>query len=1174
LPISCVTACRETFRAARGPRQNPIGKVRTERSALSPRHTAGTPRITLAKPLRVARVAAPLIRRYVKDQRRFRIAGTVAYFQVPNGFMLLTPQTLTPDRTGDRIGRPRLESRLASAVTASIAVLVGPPGAGKSELVRKFRTDSSAIYFRVGNENKTFARFVHGLACASVRAAPGAKASFPRAWERALQSPAPAIVLAHWLCEHLQGIDRHIVIDDLHDAAADLSIAAFIGKLAELRPDASLTITVRSVGALPIPLWMATRRMERPIDEAALRFTRGEVCEAAERFGLGLDENEVDALLAASGGSAIAIAYALTRLRCASHEFSHAAVPASFAAIAERIFVRRTGAERAFLHSAALYPNIDDALLALSGWDDAPAIRSAMASDAAFMWEPHADGGLRFHDRFLDYLAGQLQACDPDFRSTIAHRAARSLAISGRHAAALDVATRHRLIGPMGQLLDDYGFEILEAGEVDIVSETLDAFDAPEQGLGACATALRGYLEARCGRLDTAEAWFRLGLEKAEDEAVRVVIATYYARELALRRRDDACDVLAPFVDSTTLPRAVLIDVRSSFAQALTAANRLDEARLHTDKALAQLEPDSPPALRARVLARAAYVAIESGNPSLARERARIAAPLAEAQCLYDVAASAYSVLYQVAYDIDDDAVACLEYLHCMRNVGVRSGTLRFDLYVMLCTYELHVEAGDVGALAELDRQLAAVDKHDGTVATMESLLPGKALQAGWRGDFDAAQRLLRPSAEQQATPARKALCWAQIGLYCAAAGDTQKADEARWKAQDALMQCDDRPTQFGLALLTLALAALVGGDADGARRWTSSANDTTIGSAPRLRALRNVVEAMIVGSADADRFAHHVPGALAALWTVSFGGMAKLIEALPHRFAPSIRQTETIGIMLAKRELSARFAAAVESGHAGSLSAWLDTVRGSLFDGDAIAERFERWAVEQTGLDRRAQAALGNVRLQVAAYHRTAPAFVRLVENVDATIEALIERLAVAAPLMAEHSRAVSAWCSRLGRVLGLSEDEITFVSRCGLIHDIGKMRTPLEILDAPRKLSPDEWAIMRDHAAEGGRILGRVPVLAPLVPIVRGHHERLDGRGYPDGLQLSAIPLASRIVAVADSFNAMIGRRPYRLPLSPTAALDELDRNRRTQFDPEIVEAMVRVVLGRLAQAPTLKI
>jgi HD-GYP domain-containing protein (c-di-GMP phosphodiesterase class II) len=77
-----------------------------------------------------------------------------------------------------------------------------------------------------------------------------------------------------------------------------------------------------------------------------------------------------------------------------------------------------------------------------------------------------------------------------------------------------------------------------------------------------------------------------------------------------------------------------------------------------------------------------------------------------------------------------------------------------------------------------------------------------------------------------------------------------------------------------------------------------------------------------------------------------------------------------------------------------------------------------------------------------------------------------------------------------------------------------------------------------------------------------VRGHHERLDGRGYPDGLRASAIPLSARIVAVADAFNAMIGNRPYRLPMRPTIALEELKRHAGTQFDPEVIEAMIDVL------------
>jgi putative nucleotidyltransferase with HDIG domain len=170
---------------------------------------------------------------------------------------------------------------------------------------------------------------------------------------------------------------------------------------------------------------------------------------------------------------------------------------------------------------------------------------------------------------------------------------------------------------------------------------------------------------------------------------------------------------------------------------------------------------------------------------------------------------------------------------------------------------------------------------------------------------------------------------------------------------------------------------------------------------------------------------------------------------------------------------------------------------------------------------------------------------------------------------LTAEHSRAVSAWCSRIARTLELPEDQIQFVTRCGLIHDLGKMRTPPDILDAPRELTGPEWHVMKDHAAAGARIIADVADLRPFIPIIRGHHERLDGKGYPDGLRLSAIPLSARIVAVADAFNAMIGRRPYHLPIAPIEALNELERNSETQFDPEVVGAMVRVVLGRAGRA-----
>jgi putative nucleotidyltransferase with HDIG domain len=182
--------------------------------------------------------------------------------------------------------------------------------------------------------------------------------------------------------------------------------------------------------------------------------------------------------------------------------------------------------------------------------------------------------------------------------------------------------------------------------------------------------------------------------------------------------------------------------------------------------------------------------------------------------------------------------------------------------------------------------------------------------------------------------------------------------------------------------------------------------------------------------------------------------------------------------------------------------------------------------------------------------------------DDIDVLIYDLLKRLDARDPVTSEHCRAVSAWCGRIARRLSLSESEITYVARSGLIHDIGKVQTPLEILHAPRSLTEEEWVLMRAHSASGEEIIRTLKPLRHLAPAVRSHHERIDGRGYPDGLVGTQITLATRIVTVADAFNAMIGRRPYRLPISPANALDRLNENRSGQFDPIIVEAMIDVV------------
>ncbi|HZO94233.1 MAG TPA: HD domain-containing phosphohydrolase [Candidatus Baltobacteraceae bacterium] len=182
--------------------------------------------------------------------------------------------------------------------------------------------------------------------------------------------------------------------------------------------------------------------------------------------------------------------------------------------------------------------------------------------------------------------------------------------------------------------------------------------------------------------------------------------------------------------------------------------------------------------------------------------------------------------------------------------------------------------------------------------------------------------------------------------------------------------------------------------------------------------------------------------------------------------------------------------------------------------------------------------------------------------DECDVVIAERIAQLDLVDPLTGDHSRAVGSWCRRIAERLGLSRDEALHASRSGLIHDIGKSSVPIGILTAPRRLDADERAIMEAHVLYGEQYVLEHPVLHPFAPSVRSHHERFDGRGYPDGLPGARIPLTTRIVSVADSFNAMIDRRPYRPPRPPSEALLELHRGRGTQFDPDVVDAMIAVV------------
>ena len=172
-----------------------------------------------------------------------------------------------------------------------------------------------------------------------------------------------------------------------------------------------------------------------------------------------------------------------------------------------------------------------------------------------------------------------------------------------------------------------------------------------------------------------------------------------------------------------------------------------------------------------------------------------------------------------------------------------------------------------------------------------------------------------------------------------------------------------------------------------------------------------------------------------------------------------------------------------------------------------------------------------------------------------------LVDRLELKEGYTGEHTAAVSRLAVAIASELPAAEHRC--VELGALLHDVGKLSIPDRVLTKPAPLNELEWEAMRRHAALGERLLARIVQQPEVLAVVRSHHERWDGRGYPDGKRGEEIPLAARIVAVADAFQAMIEPRPYREPRTRASALEEITSESGLQFDPGCVEAL-RAVLS----------
>jgi HD-GYP domain-containing protein (c-di-GMP phosphodiesterase class II) len=199
---------------------------------------------------------------------------------------------------------------------------------------------------------------------------------------------------------------------------------------------------------------------------------------------------------------------------------------------------------------------------------------------------------------------------------------------------------------------------------------------------------------------------------------------------------------------------------------------------------------------------------------------------------------------------------------------------------------------------------------------------------------------------------------------------------------------------------------------------------------------------------------------------------------------------------------------------------------------------------------------------------YRSLERHIQLREQTIDALDRLADIVDLRDPYTAHHSRRVATYARELAAFIELSPDEVDLIERAARVHDIGKLVVDQVVLGKPGKLDPDEWRQLQRHPVTGAEILSRFPQLALATSYVLHHHESMDGSGYPDGLSGEAIPLGARVIAVADSFDAMASARPYRSALPNDVILNEFRSKRGIQWDANVVDALLALLdAGRLA-------
>jgi ATP/maltotriose-dependent transcriptional regulator MalT len=780
-----------------------------------------------------------------------------------------------------RLMRTRLHDRLARATAFPITLIVAPAGFGKSTVLRDFLVTAGepALRFDVRREDDTLFGFARSLSEVLEPVAPSARATFPAAQQRMIESANPARDIGDWFVEHLGQSECTVVIDDLHHAYADRATIAFLSNLIDRTYErVSWIVASRSESELPVGSWLAYGRMDVPIDENDLRFTREEALAVAEEMQSRTEIDEIDSLFELTGGWPVALAIAL-RTRTYATDLRAATSGARemvYRYLAEQVFTGLTLEQQQFLLATSVFSRFDAGMAQDRG--GTATFIAELRRGVAFLSEV-APGEYRYHDLFRSFLETELRRRgDDEWRAALRDGAA-ILERRGDAADALRLFTRARDIDGIVATIERHGFRLFERGHIEVLSFALDALDERTANERAAVLGLRAMLDAAHGHFDIAQREFTRAIGFARDDEVHFALVHRYALEL-IRNELDCIDLLEPRATNPRVPPAQRAQLLATLATGYARADRASDAlaAMHTALDLAECLPEND--VRARIYQQAAFVYLVEANRTRARIYAERAVEASLSQSLYDLAVRAYSVLFQIASEESDDPVDALSILERLIECARKGAGTQARLYGLMASAWIEAERGNDGALDEIDAELHAIGTSLPRLES-ETLIPAAALRAAWAGEFARACEYLRGTAERCTGDDRRAYRYAELAFYAFAAGFGEEGESALADAMSALARWS-RPTPRALSVrLLLALAELLRGHAVAAHRHLAQVERDSTPAMRRLRALlhaaRTIYRIELGQAAPAA-----LDGALERLRDEQFAGFARLIEAAP----------------------------------------------------------------------------------------------------------------------------------------------------------------------------------------------------------------------------------------------------------------------------------------------------